>query len=405
MTEFRSTIIEVNLDALVHNLHEIRKKVGAHCKIMAIVKANAYGHGAVSVATALTQAGADWLGVVSTEEGVELRQAGLLLPILVMGGTLEPEFETLLAYRLTPVVYNAELALLLEETAARAGKPMKIHVKVDTGMGRLGLPPEETAAFIQKISQRGQLTVEGLMTHFAEADLENQSFVREQIQKFHRVLKDLDDRGIKIPLSHLANSAALLNHSTSHFQMVRPGIALYGYAPGVGTSLSPNLKPCLRLTTRIVQVKRVPKGTGISYGRTFVTKRESLIACLPIGYADGYSRRLSNKGQVLIRQQRVPIVGRVCMDMTLVDVSKVPEVRLGDEAVLLGQQGNQAIRADEISGWAGTIPYEVLSILNPRIARTYVGQVPETGGTDGPITQITQTANKNTGLKEGSHPT
>jgi alanine racemase len=322
-----------------------------------------------------------------------------------MGGTLEPEFETLLAYRLTPVVYHSELALLLEETAARAGKPMKIHVKVDTGMGRLGLPPEETAAFIQEISQRGRLTVEGLMTHFAEADLENQAFVREQIQKFHRVLKDLDDRGIKIPFSHLANSAALLNHSTSHFQMVRPGIALYGYSPGVGILFRPDLKPCLRLTTRIVQVKRVPKGTGISYGRTFVTKRESLIAVLPVGYADGYSRRLSNKGQALIRQQRVPIVGRVCMDMTMVDVSKVPEVRLGDEVVLLGQQGNQVIWADEVAGWIGTSPYEVLSVLNPRIARTYVGQVPETGGTDGPVTPNARIAKKNDGLKEGSHLT
>jgi len=402
MTEFRSTIIEVNLDALVRNLHEIRKQVGAHCKVMAIVKANAYGHGAVSVATALTRAGADWLGVASTEEGVELRQAGLSLPTLVMGGTLEPEFETLVAHRLTPVVYHSEMVPLLEKTAARMGKPIKIHVKVDTGMGRLGLLPEETAAFIQTISQRGRLVVEGLMTHFAEADLENRAFVEEQIQKFNRVLSDLDGRGIKIPLCHLANSAGIFNHSTSHFQMVRPGIALYGYAPGVGSAFSPNLQPCLRLTTRIVQVKRVPKDTSISYGRTYVTKRESLIASLPVGYADGYSRLLSNKGQVLIRQQRVPIVGRVCMDMTLVDVSKVPAVRLGDEAVLLGQQGNQAIRADEIADWTGTIPYEVLSVLNARIARKYTGQVPVKEGTDDTGTSNARVSKKNDGLKEGS---
>jgi alanine racemase len=404
MAGFCSTTIEVDLNALAHNLSEIRKKVGAHCKIMAIVKANAYGHGAVKAAAALARAGADWLGVASTEEGIELRRAGLSLPILVMGGTLKPEFEAFVAHRLTPVVYHSEMAPLLEETAARSGKPMKIHVKVDTGMGRLGLFPEDAASFIQEISRRGRLTVEGLMTHFAEADLEDQTSVQEQIQKFRRVLKDLDDRGIKIPLSHLANSAAIFNHSTSHFQMVRPGIALYGYAPGVGISHRPEIEPCLRLTTRIVQVKRVPKGTGISYGRTFVVKRESLIASLPIGYADGYSRRLSNKGQVLIRQQRVPIVGRVCMDMMMADVSEVPDVRSGDEVVLLGQQGNQAIWADEIARWTGTIPYEVLSILNARIARRYIGQVPEKDGADGPVTSNERVATSNDRPREGNQP-
>lgn len=375
MIGLRSTMIEVDLATLVHNFHEIRKKMGAQCKIMAVVKANAYGHGAVPVSSALARAGADWLGVASAEEGIELRQAGLSLPILVMGGLLEPELEALVAYQLTPVVCHPEMIPLLEDTTARSGKPMKIHVKVDTGMGRLGLSPDIAASFIQEIAQRGRLTVEGLMTHFAEADLEDQTFVQEQIQKFRRVLKDLNDRGIKIPLSHLANSAAILHHPTAYFQMVRPGIALYGYAPGTGTSNRPDLKPCLQLVTRIVQVKRVPKGTGISYGRSFVTKRESLIASLPIGYADGYSRRLSNKGQVIIHEQRAPIVGRVCMDMTMVDVTEVPDVRVGDPVVLLGQQGKQAITADEIAHWEDTIPYEVLSVLNPRIARKYTGQL------------------------------
>ncbi len=373
MIVFRPTMIEVDLAALVHNLHEIRKKVGAQCKIMAVVKANAYGHGAVSVASALARTGADWLGVASAEEGIELRQAGLSLPILVMGGILEPELEALAVYQLTPVVYHPEMIPLLEDTAARSGKPIKIHVKVDTGMGRLGLAPDIAASFIQEIAQRGRLTVEGLMTHFAEAELEDQTFVQEQIQKFRRVLKDLNNRGIKIPLSHLANSAAILHHPTAYFQMVRPGIALYGYAPGTGTSNRPDLKPCLQLVTRIVQVKRVPKGTGISYGRSFVTQRESLIASLPIGYADGYSRRLSNRGQVIIHEQRAPIVGRVCMDMTMVDVTEVPDVRFGDPVVLLGQQGKQAITADEIAHWTDTISYEVLSILNPRITRKYTG--------------------------------
>jgi len=372
-TGFRPTMIEVDLAALVHNLQEIRKKVGTQCKIMAVVKANAYGHGAVSVTSALAHAGADWLGVASVEGGIELRQAGISLPILVMGGILEPELKELAAYRLTPVAYHPEIIPLLEDNAARSGKPMKIHVKVDTGMGRLGLSPDIAASFIQEIAQRGRLTVEGLMTHFAEADLEDQTFVQEQIQKFRRVLKDLNDRGIKIPLSHLANSAAVLHHPTAYFQMVRPGIALYGYAPGTRTSNRSDLKPCLRLVSCIVQVKRVPKGTGISYGRSFVTKRESLIASLPIGYADGYSRRLSNKGQVIIHEQRAPIVGRVCMDMTMVDVTEVPGVRVGDPVVLLGRQGKQTITADEIAQWTDTIPYEVLSVLNPRIARKYTG--------------------------------
>ena len=373
MTGFHSTMIEVDLAVMIHNLHEIRKKVGAQSKIMTVVKANAYGHGAVPVASALARAGADWLGVASVQEGIELRQAGLSLPILVMGGVLEQELEGLAVHQLTPVVYHPEMVPMLEDTAARSGKPIKIHVKVDTGMGRLGLSPDIAALFIQKIAQRGRLTVEGLMTHFAEADMKDQTFVQEQLQKFRRVLKDLHDLGIEIPLSHLANSAAILHHPTAHFQMVRPGIALYGYTPGTGISNWPDLRPCLQLVTRIVQVKRVPKGTGISYGRSFITKRESLIASLPIGNADGYSRRLSNKGQVIVREQRAPIIGRVCMDMTMVDVTEVPDVGIGDPVVLLGQQGNQAITADEIARWTDTIPYEVLSILNPRIARKYTG--------------------------------
>jgi alanine racemase len=373
ITVSHPTIIEVDLTALVHNFKEIRKKVGAGCKIMAVVKANAYGHGAVPVASALARAGADWLGVASTEEGVELRQGGLSLPILVMGGILESELEALAEWQLTPVVYHPETLSLLENSVARSRKLMKIHIEVDTGMGRLGLSPDIAASFIQQIAQRGRLIVDGLMTHFAEADSEDQSFVQEQIQKFRRVLKDLNDRGIEIPLCHLANSAAILHHPTVYFQMVRPGISLYGYAPGAKTANLPDLKPCLKLLTRIVQVKRVPKGTGISYGRSFVTKRESLIASLPVGYADGYSRRLSNKGQVLIHEKRAPVVGRVCMDMTLVDVTEIPDAHIGDPAVLLGQQGQQAITADEIAQWMGTISYEVLSILNPRIAREYIG--------------------------------
>jgi alanine racemase len=366
-------MIEVDLAALVHNFKEIRKKVGAGCKIMAVVKANAYGHGAVPVASALARAGADWLGVASTEEGVELRESGLSLPILVMGGILEPELELLVAHQLSPVVYHPETLSLLEDAAAKSGVPIKIHVKVDTGMGRLGLSPDIAASFIQQIVQRGRLIVQGLMTHFAEADLEDQSYIQEQILHFRRVLKDLDERGIKIPLCHLANSAAILYHPTVHFQMVRPGIALYGYAPGAKTSSDTGLKPCLKFSTRIVQVKRVPKGTGISYGRSFVTKRESLIASLPVGYSDGYSRRLSNKGQVIIHGNRAPIVGRVCMDMTMVDITEVPQARIGDSVVLLGQQEDQTITADEMAQWLGTISYEVLSMLNPRIARSYTG--------------------------------
>jgi alanine racemase len=368
----RPTAALIELDALTHNFREAIRLAGGR-KILAVVKAQAYGHGAVRVSRHLLGLGADTLGVALIEEGRELREAGIDAPILIMGALVPEQAVALAAWRLTPVVYSLTVARAVSDAARKLKVRVPVHVKIDTGMGRIGMAPEAAAGFIAELQALEGITVQGLMTHFADADLRDKQFASVQMDRFETLLKELSARGIAVPLRHAANSAALLDYQRAHFTMVRPGLMLYGYNPLEGdTAADADLRPVLSLVTRIAFLKKVPAGIPISYGRTYITKRESLIATLPIGYADGYSRSLSNRGEALVRGVRAPVAGRVCMDMCMLDVTDVPGVSEGDEVVLIGNRENERITADDIAAKTGTIAYEVLCGISSRVPRVYL---------------------------------
>ncbi|MBI5379443.1 MAG: alanine racemase [Nitrospirae bacterium] len=371
----RPTVAEIDLSALSANLRLIRKRIGPGREILAVVKADAYGHGAGAVSKQLMEEGVERLGVATVEEGAELREAGITVPTLLLGGLFPEDLEGAVAYDLTPVVYHSEILEPLSRVARHTGKRVPVHVKVDTGMGRVGVPAEQAVPFIRQVVATEGIVLEGLMTHFADADLADKSFASRQLALFESLIRDLRGSGIAVPCCHVANSAAVLDFPPAFFNCVRPGLLLYGCLPfprrDVGAD--PEVRGVLRLNTRVLYVKEVPTGTPISYGRTFITRRPSRIATLPIGYADGYSRALSNRGEVLIRGKRVPVVGRVCMDLTMVDVTDAPEAGAGDEAVLIGRQGEARITAEEVAERAGTIPYEILCGIGRRVRRVYVG--------------------------------
>jgi alanine racemase len=367
----RPTAALIDLDALTHNFREVHRRAQRR-KILAVVKAQAYGHGAVRTAKHLLGLGADILGVALLEEGRELREAGIDAPILVMGAVVPSQAKALVGLRLTPVVYTPAVARALSNAAIALKTQIPVHVKIDTGMGRVGITPEAAAAFVQELLDLEGIIVQGLMTHFADADLRDKQFASKQMSRFETLLKELDAKGVAIPLRHAANSAALLDYQQALFTMVRPGLMLYGYNPLEEKPAGVDLLPVLSLVTRIAFFKKVPAGIPISYGRTFVTKRESLIATIPIGYADGYSRGLSNKAEALVRGVRASVAGRVCMDMCMLDVTDVPGVCEGDEVVLIGKQGNERITADDIAVKTGTIAYEVLCDIGSRVPRVYI---------------------------------
>ena len=369
---WRPVWAEVDLNRISHNMQEIRRLVREPCELMAVVKADGYGHGALPVARAALLAGASRLAVAIPEEGVTLREDGIPSPILVMGSLWPEQAEVIVSNFLTATVFNRPLAEALSAEGKRQGKNVYVHLKVDTGMGRIGLSPREVLPFVNQVMRLPYLEIEGIYTHFATADAVDKRYAYQQFELFEKVLKEMKDAGIQIPLRHAANSAAILNLPESHLDMVRPGIILYGINPFEGGSPSINLKPALSWKAKIAYVKQVPRGTGISYGRTHITRRNVRIATLPLGYADGLSRALSNKGEVLIRGQRAPIVGRVCMDQCMVDVSQIEGVRIGDEAVLIGSQGGEPLRAEELAEKIGTIGYEVLCNIGKRVPRVYV---------------------------------
>lgn len=366
----RPTAVFVDLDALTHNYREVSRRAEGR-KVLAVVKAEAYGHGAVEVSRRLLGLGADMLGVALVEEGATLREAGIAAPILVMGALFPEQAEGVISAGLTPVVFTRSVAERMSAAAKKYGTTVSVHVKIDTGMGRVGISPEDAPDFITALTRYDNIKVEGLMTHFADADLRDKQFASHQVARFATLIKTLHARGIDIPIRHAANSAAVLDYHQALLTMVRPGLMLYGYNPLEGRAAGPDLRPVLSLVTRIAFLKEVPVGTPISYGRTFVTTRKSIIATLPIGYADGYSRGLSNTGEAIVRGIRVPIVGRVCMDMSMLDVTDVPNVREGDDVVLIGIQGSECITADDIAVKTGTITYEVLCGISDRVPRIY----------------------------------
>ena len=370
----RPTIAEINLDALRYNLNQLRGLTGKKAEILAVVKANAYGHGAPEIARELESAGARIFGVATTEEGIELRLSGTTSPILVLGGTYPQEMGRILANRLTPVVYDLEIARAFQARAAKEKRRLSVHLKIDTGMNRLGIPWRQWTSALKVLEGLKNLKVEGLLSHFSVAEGEgpdDRAFTDKQLARFTKCLDLARQRGIKAGLVHLANSAAATLRQPARFNLVRPGLMLYGYHPSPNLGRLISLKSVLRWKTAILSLKPVPAGDTVSYGRTYQCRRETLIAILPVGYADGYNRRLSNRGEVIIRGKRAKVRGIVCMDLTMADVSKIPGVQVGDEVVLLGRQGSEEITAVEMAGWIESIPYEVLCSIGKRVPRVY----------------------------------
>ncbi len=367
----RPTIVNINLKALRQNLHVVRRRAGAEREIFAVVKANAYGHGAVEVARLLQGEGIGHLGVATTEEGAELRRAGITGSITVLGGLLPEQFDAALEFDLIPVLYNSSWAETLSEKASRYDRVIPVQIKVDTGMGRLGFNAGEAPGSIAAIAALPGLKVQGVFSHFAFADLDNTECVRTQLATFSRIKEAVQAEGLSIPFWHLSNSGAVMALPPALFNMVRPGIMLYGIAPSESFPVEEPLAPVLSWETRIIHLKEVPAGTPLSYGHTFVTERPSRIATLPVGYADGYSRRFSNRAEVLLHGRRAPVVGRVTMDMTLVDITGIGETSLGDRVTLLGQNGGEEITAWDLARWDDSIAYEILCGIRGRVPRIY----------------------------------
>ena len=376
---------EIDLKAIAHNVAELRRITQPEARLMAVVKANGYGHGAIEVAQCALQNGAATLGVSRIEEGIQIRQAGIQVPILVFGYTLPDRVADLLVYELTAFVYTASSARKLSRMAASLGKKIKVHLKVDTGMGRLGQLPQNfksdnstaiTADAIeetQAIAGLEGLELEGICTHFASADSTDKSYAEKQLHLFNNYLERLHQAGLKPPVRHAANSAALIDMPQSHFDMVRPGIAIYGLYPSDEVQKKKaSLIPAMALKARIIQLKKVPAGFKVSYGSTHETQKPTTIATVAVGYADGLNRRLSSRGQMLVHGQRVPIIGRICMDLTMLDVGSMGNVQVGDEVVVFGQQGNETLSVDEMAALLNTINYEIVSTITARVPRVYL---------------------------------
>ena len=372
---------EVDLSAIAHNVRELRRITNPRAELLVAVKANGYGHGALEVAATALENGASALGVARISEGIALRQKGITAPILIFSPTRALHADRLVAENLTPSVSSVESAAALSEAASAAPGPLAIHIKVDTGMGRLGVLSDGLRADrtqkaiddIKAIAAMPNLKPEGLFTHFATSDHQDKAFANEQFKRFQDLAAQVKTAGIGIAKFHAANSGAIIDMPDTHLDMVRAGICVYGLAPSSEVNLSRiDLKPAMQLKTRIVHLKTVPAGTPVSYGCTYRTPKATRIATLAAGYGDGLSRHLSNKGYVLAGGCRVPIVGRVCMDLSMVDVGAVPRVRIGDEVVIFGRQAGATVGADEIAEAAGTINYEVVTALTGRVPRIYI---------------------------------
>jgi alanine racemase len=366
------TWAEIDLDAIAFNIRAFKRHVGEKVKLIAVVKANAYGHGAAPVAETALEAGAEMVAVHRLIEGIELRKAGIKASILILGYTPPDGAELAAAWQLTPSLMTLEFAQALSARAAALGLKIPVHIKVDSGMSRYGLMPEEVVGFLHSIASLPGIELEGLFTHFATADSADQSYTRQQLSVFNEVRATTRQAGFEFPLVHAANSAAMMKLPEAHLDAVRPGIAIYGLEPSREWSPPFEIRPALALKSLVSRVRLLPPGAGVSYGRTYVTSQPTLAALVPVGYGDGFHRILSNKGSVLIRGRRAPILGRICMDQFVVDASGIPEVQQDDEVVLVGQQGEARIRAEEVAPLAGTINYEVTTSLLPRVARLYL---------------------------------
>ena len=367
---------EVDLKAIAHNIRELRRITNPKARFMAVVKANAYGHGIVEVARESLENGVEALGVAHIEEGIQLRKAGIDAPVLIFGYTPPTHAKKLIELDLTQTVYSYEISKKLSQAAAKYGKKIKVHIKVDTGMGRLGLLSgikDSSLSEVESISRLPMLELEGIYTHFATADKSDRSYAGKQFEIFMDLLNQLRIAGLEIPVTHAANSAAIINMPETHLDMVRAGISIYGLytSEEVDRSII-KLKPAMELKTKIIHLKKVPAGFKVSYGITYETEKPTTIATVSIGYADGLNRLLSSNGRMLVCGQSAPIVGRVCMDLTMLDVGEIPEIAMEEEVVVFGRQGNASITADEIASTINTINYEVVSTIMERVPRIYL---------------------------------
>lgn len=364
----RSVWAEVSLDNIAYNVQQFRSFIPPHCELMAVVKANGYGHGALETAYTMIANGTNWLAVALPEEAVRLRRGGITAPILVLGAVGADELDVCVAQDLVVTIFEPHIARLLSKAAVAQQKLARVHIKVDTGMGRLGLLPKDFRNLVELVQKLPGLEIQGVFTHFAQADQPDLEYTKWQWQRFEKVRQDLATKRIPIPLYHAANTAATLFFPESHLDLVRVGLGLYGMYPDARRPIP--LRQVLSLKTKVAFVKRVPPGSAISYDSTYVTWKETSLAVLPIGYADGLSRGLSNQGKVLIKGKLCPIVGKVTMDHTLVDVGDLP-VEIGDEVVLIGSDGLNEITADFWAHQLGTINYEITCMLSSRIERIY----------------------------------
>ncbi len=364
-------IVEIDLDAEKHNIQEIKKHIGK-AKFMAIVKADAYGHGMMRIAENALKNGADWLGVATVEEGRALREAGIEANILVMGGIFEDSAQAVIEYSLSQTVFDIDIIKILQIYAKKSDKKAKIHIKIDTGMGRIGISPDDFPLLLDTIEACPDVELEGLFTHYANSD-DDKEYTKGQIAVFEQAIKILHDRGYS-PIIHASNSAASIDLPGDSFDMVRVGISMYGCYSSVNVSReNVKLQPVMRFKANVVMVKEVAEGTFIGYGCTFKTQRRSKIATVSIGYGDGYPRILSNRGSALVRGKRAKIAGRICMDQMMLDVTDIEGVSVGDEVVLWGKQGEAEIHVDEIAELCKTISYEILLGVSPRVQRIYIG--------------------------------
>lgn len=370
----RPTHAVVDLGALQHNIRELRSRLPQTTKFMAVVKADAYGHGIVEISRAAVAAGVEYLGVAILEEGIALREAGVGAPILILGGIL-PEFaEDVVRYDLRATVFSLPVMHALLEAARRQGKRAVAHIKADTGMNRIGTKGLEELRGLLDEAARNQehLSLEGMFTHFAVSELQDKSFTLQQITRFGEAVALARGMGFS-PLLHAANSGGILDLPLeAGFDLVRGGIAMYGYAPGEGCGRWAQLRPVLTWKTAIVHIKEIQPEDTVSYGREYTAREMRRVATLPVGYGDGYHRRMSGQAQVLLYGKRAPVLGTICMDQIMVDISDIPEARVGDDVILLGESGGERIGAGELAGWAGTISYEALLSISPRVPRVYV---------------------------------
>lgn len=371
MQGYHRIVAKIDLDAILHNFNEIKNKINQETKVLMVLKANAYGHGAVPIAQLLKDK-TDYFGVAIIEEALELREAGIDKPILIIGYTSPERFEELLLNDIQQTIFHLDVAEHLSCVATAIGKTAKIHIEIDTGMNRTGFPAgAETVEMIEKIAKLPNIQIEGIFTHFANADISDKTSEKEQKRIFRDFLKKVEKKGVSIPIKHCCNSAATIDEE-DYFDMVRVGLLLYGLYPSEEVQKENlHLLPAMELKTQVIFVKTVEAGQGVSYGHTYITQKKTKIATLPIGYADGYPRALSSKGRVLIKGKYAPIIGRVCMGLTMVDVTGIDCVEVGDDVTLIGTQGKNAITVEEVGALSDSFNYEIICGINKRVPRIF----------------------------------